>query len=161
METVRPARKTDHSLLPIIEQSADALFEELGITNLPPAADESELEQAMTILVIGDPIKGFARIEEVDGNAHLEQLSVGREYSGQGFGTKLLEASCIWAKSSGYARISLITFRDIPWNAPFYSKHQFFEQVKLSAGLTSLRDHEKKLGLDVIGDRIVMSRELI
>ncbi len=160
MKDIRVALEEELSLLPSIEESADLLFTEAGIDNLPPSANEAELRQAKCILVIGRPIQGFARIEEIDGAAHLEQLSVDRHFSGQGIGTRLLEGACKWANDNGYKKMTLITFKNIPWNGPFYAKHQFMESSDVSAGLQQLREHEKDLGLDEIGERVVMEREL-
>ena len=160
MKDIRVALKEELSLLPSIEESADLLFAEAGIDNLPPSANEAELRQSKCILVIGRPIQGFARIEEIDGAAHLEQISVNRKCSGQGIGTSLLEGACKWAKANGYKKKTLITFKNIPWNGPFYTKHQFMECSDVSAGFQQLRKHEKELGLDKIGERVVMEREL-
>ena len=160
MTEVRIAKKNEISQLPSIEKSADLLFEEAEIRNLPPAAGVEALRSSKCILVIGNPPKGFIRIDEVGSNAHIEQLSVGRNSMGKGLGGKLLEAGIDWAKEKGYSRITLITFKNIPWNGPFYKKHGFHELSNISDCLKKLRKHEKEIGLDNLGDRTVMYKKL-
>ncbi len=79
---------------------------------------------------------------------------------GGGLGGKLLEAGVDWAKEQGYSQITLITFKNIPWNGPFYEKHGFDELSNISDSLKRLREYEKEVGLDSIGERIVMYKKL-
>ena len=160
MTEVRIAKNSELSKLPAIEKSADFLFEEAGVINLPPVAGVEELSSAKCILVIGNPPEGFIRIDEVGSNAHIEQLSVDRNCMGGGLGGKLLEAGVDWAKEQGYSQITLITFKNIPWNGPFYEKHGFDELSNISDSLKRLREYEKEVGLDSIGERIVMYKKL-
>jgi len=39
----------------------------------------------------------------------------------------LVRAVCEWATVSGYALLTLTTFRDVPWNYPFYARLGFVE----------------------------------
>ncbi len=147
-------------LLPAIEEAADQMFVEIGAGPLPPAASVAELTEAQFVLVAGRPPVGFARVEEVDGVAHLEQLSVHPQHARQGVGGALLEGVCEWAARAGYPAITLITFAEIPWNAPFYRRQGFVPLVELTPGLRDLRRHEAELGLDVFGPRVAMRRML-
>lgn len=45
------------------------------------------------ILVVGEPVVGFAHVLETDGQAHLEQLSVLRSRQRRGLGSALLRAA--------------------------------------------------------------------
>jgi len=157
---VRAARPDELPLLPEIEASADILFEEAGIKGLPPAGKVEDFKEADHIFVIGEPVNGFSRLDDIDGHAHLEQLSVDREHSGQGLGSELLEETCRQAQELGYSAITLITFKNLKWNAPFYAKHGFTEVSEVPEYLQPLRHHEQQLGLDDIGERVVMERKL-
>ena len=67
---VRPAGPEDLPALPGIEEAADALFAEHGVGPLQPGvADVDDLGRAAYVLVAGDPVVGFARLERVDGPA--------------------------------------------------------------------------------------------
>lgn len=161
MNRVRLAQKTDLPLLPAIEKSADQAFEEFGMSGLPGGATVDELESASYIFVIGDPIVGFARLDDIDGHAHLEQISVDKQHAGRGLGGELLEETCLKARRLGYSAMSLITFRNVPWNEPFYAKHGFVVLSSLPDYLQKLRKHEQEIGLDSYGERVVMQRALI
>jgi GNAT superfamily N-acetyltransferase len=54
---------------------------------------------------------------------HLEEMDVLPEHAGQGLGAALIEAVCSWAHTRGFDAVTLSTFRDVPWNAPFYPRH--------------------------------------
>lgn len=155
---VQPAHVDDLALLPTIEAEADRLFDGTGTGPLPDAAGMDELVAAHCVLVAGRPPVGFARLEIVDGHAHLEQLSVHPSHGRQGVGAELLDAACRWAADNGHCVVTLSTFADIPWNAPFYARHGFVPvpDDHLTPGLRALRRRELELGLDAQGRRTVM-----
>ena len=164
MISIREAERLDITFLPAIEAAADSLLTVInGIPlplSLPAGASRSELEASLTLLVAGRPCIGFSRLEEVDGGAHLEQLAVLPRYSGRGIGRALVEASKAWASDHGYTSITLSTFVDVPFNAPFYTSCGFEPVRDLSPALQQLRRHESELGLDRIGRRVVMRAAL-
>ena len=155
--TIRRARTDDLALLPTIEAAADGLFAACGIGPLPPPGDVEALAAALLVLVAGDPPIGFARLEEVDGQAHLEQLAVDPGHTRRGVGSRLLRAAVLAARQAGYERLSLITFRDVAWNGPFYARHGFAPVEHLTTGLSRLRERERELGLDGLGARVVLA----
>ena len=156
----RPARPDEWALLPEVEAAADIVFAPLGITDLPPPAGAEELAAARHVLVAGDPPVGFLRLEEIDGRAHVEQLSVHPRHMRRGIGSGLLRAALRWAARSGFQEASLVTFADVPWNGPFYRRHGFVELSQLSPGLVALREREVTLGLDAHGPRVVLYRSV-
>ncbi len=158
---VRPAHPDDLRGLPALEAAADARFACLGVGPIPPVATTAtELAHAAQVLVAEDAsgIVGFARLEVVDGEAHLEQLSVLPDAAGRGVGTALLDASVAWAARAGHDAVTLCTFADVPWNGPFYGRRGFEKVTDLSPGLRALRETERRLGLDTVGRRVVMRR---
>lgn len=157
---IRPAVPTEYEQLIEVEVAADKLFEVAGYGRTPPPASAQELAAAKRLLVAGDPPAGYARVEVVDGQAHLEGLSVRPRFMRQGIGSALVSAACGWAAEQGYARITLSTFAEVPWNGPFYATLGFTELTELTPGLAALRAHELELGLDAMGRRVVLVREL-
>ena len=127
---------------------------------LPPPASASELAGAWHILVAGDPPVGFARLEQVDGQAHLEQLSVHPDASRAGLGRALVAAALDWARAQGCGSMTLCTFAEVPFNAPFYASCGFVIVSRPSGELLAVREHEKALGLDALGERVAMRRDL-
>ena len=159
---IRPAGPDDIALLPALEAAADRAFENINRGPLPPPGELADLTHAHHLLVTGTPPIGFARLETIDGHAHLEQLSVHPTHARQGAGTALLLAACRWAADQGHPTITLCTFADVPWNAPFYARHGFtpIPDTELTPGLRALRLREQELGLDALGERTAMAKTL-
>ncbi|WP_035749187.1 GNAT family N-acetyltransferase [Arthrobacter sp. 35W] len=165
MLEIRPAALSELSLLPAIEAESDAVFDDAGTgiraVDLPPPATVAEFSEALHIMVAGRPPVGFARVEEVDGQAHLEQLSVVPQWQGRGIGRALVDAALAWARESGYHYVTLTTYADIAFNGPFYASCGFRPLAgDLGPELARIRDEEKLLGLDALGTRAAMVHDL-
>jgi GNAT superfamily N-acetyltransferase len=104
----------------------------------------------------GPPV-GFVHVLVIDGHAHLEQLSVLPEHQRKGVGAALTRAAMAEARAQGFDRLSLCTYRDVPWNGPFYASLGFSEVTDLAPYEQRLREKERDLRLDVNGVRVVMS----
>jgi len=166
--TIRLARPSDLRHLAAVEDSGAALFlEHLGAGLAPalvspaPSGLDRDLQPGF-ILVAAEQDRpvGFAHVVDLDGHAHLEQLSVLPDHARRGIGTALVRAAMEEARWAGYDDLSLCTFRDVPWNGPFYARLGFAEVDHLAAYQRRLREHERALGLDADGVRVVMSRRL-
>lgn len=160
---VRPAASSDLPGLPELETRSDVVFAVAGFGPLPPAADVATYAASAALFVAGRPAVGLARVEMVDGLAHLEQLSVLPSHMRRGVGTALLERACTWAAETGHAAVTLCTFADVAWNGPFYARHGFVELPveRWTPGLAALRAEETEQGMDAMGRRVVMRRELL
>jgi ribosomal protein S18 acetylase RimI-like enzyme len=157
---VRPAEEADLAELPEIDRRAEALFRVAGIDlpEIPYPVDE--LHESKAVLVVGRPAVGFVQIDEVDGLAHIQEIAVLPSHMRRGLGSLLLDAACSWARSAGYAAVTLTTYAEVPWNAPFYAARGFVELASLTPELAELRDWERDIGLDAVGRRIAMRRDL-
>lgn len=123
--TVRPAGPGDWDLLPEIERASDGLFREIGVDIPDDVATVVQLRAAEFVLVAGVVPAGFARVERVDGLAHLEQLSVHPDAARRGVGSALLTAVVDLASAHGFDAVTLTTFVKVPWNGPFYRRRGF------------------------------------
>lgn len=157
---IRVARPDEFEALREIEETGDAMFLDVGIGPFHQSDEEDHLAQAALVLAAGDPAVGFACVELVDGAAHLWQLSVHPGAGRQGVGTALVEAACDWARGQGLPAMTLTTFRDVPWNGPFYERLGFRTLSELSPGLAAIRAHEAAIGDDDFGVRVAMRKEL-
>jgi GNAT superfamily N-acetyltransferase len=157
---VRPAVAAEWPLLVEIDERAESVFRvaghELPVIDIDPA----DFAAAAAVFVVGEPPVGFARVDVVDGCAHLAELAVVPGEMRKGLGGQLLEHVCEWARSEGYGAVTLCTYRDVPWNAPFYAKRGFVVDPAPSAGLVAVRVRERDQGLDDVGPRVVMCREI-
>ena len=157
---VRVAQEADLAELADIDERAEVIFRVAGheLPRLP--FNDDELRDAALVLVVEDPPVGFAWVGEVDGNAHVRGLSVLPSAMRRGYGSSLLEAACDWAAEHGYPAMTLTTFADVPWNAPFYAARGFVVDDAPGSGLAAIRERERAVGLDGVGPRVVMRRRL-
>jgi GNAT superfamily N-acetyltransferase len=156
---VRRAEPGDLPLLPAIERAADLLFGPLGIVFPPgPTMIEEATRAGADIYVAGDPPVGFAAVRERDGHTHLEQIAVHADHTRRGIGGLLLGRAVAHAAASGSAGVTLITFRDVPWNGPWYAMHGFAElpEERFGPETRALWQAEIDAGLHDLGPRVVM-----
>lgn len=157
---IREAHPAEYAHLREVERASEELFAEVGIGPFSESEDENHLPDAAIVLVSGDPPVGFACVGILDGTAHLWQLSVLPAAGRRGLGGALLDAACDWARTQGYRAITLTTFRDVPWNAPFYRSRGFEIADRLPPALAEVREHEKVIGDDDFGPRVAMIKVL-
>lgn len=166
---VRPARARDLPLLAAIEDSGVAMFEEaLGdLTGdalaSPAVSGHDRAAQPGFILVAGDPAIGFAHVVDLESHAHLDQISVHPDHARRGVGSALLEGAAERATLKGHGALTLTTYADIAWNAPFYARHgftEFADDDPRTASQLAISAHEERLGLSRHGRRIWMRRVL-
>jgi GNAT superfamily N-acetyltransferase len=159
-DEIREARPDEYEALRAIEDAADAMFAEVGIGPFRQSEEENHLAQAAVVFAVGDPAVGFACVEVVDAAAHIWQLSVHPRAGRQGRGRALVKSVCDWAVANGLPAVTLTTFRDVPWNGPFYARLGFREVEDLTPGLAAMRQHERAIGDDDFGPRIAMRKDL-
>lgn len=166
---IRFARPDELADLVAIETAAERLFVDFGI-ELPEgsvtevwALEEACLEQRLLVAVDdGDRPVGFAVLELVDGDVYLDEVDVHPAFGRRGVGAALVRASCDWAVTHGHAAITLTTWRDVPWNGPFYRKLGFEEVPDAALGpeLAAIRRAEERRGLGRQYARCAMRRGL-
>jgi GNAT superfamily N-acetyltransferase len=158
---IRQATPRDIDALPEIERSAGQLFKtypgDLGIPEemyeQPNSVETFAAAQKRGRLWVATALEhtpiGFALVLDIDGYAHLEELDVLPAHQRQGIGSELLRVVCSWAKASGFPAVTLRTFRDVPWNAPFYLRRGFHivENASLSPSYLKLEASERRRGL--------------
>lgn len=154
---IRLAVPEDAQLLPAIETSAAQAFrmiDELSwLAESPPMSIEchSRLIALSTCWVALDAEnrpQGFLSAERHGSDLHIYELSVMQSMQGQGMGRHLIEAAKDYARSSRLGFVTLTTFTNVPWNAPFYSRIGFQIKVPtdLDQRLTAILSEEYKHG---------------
>ena len=119
-------------LLPAIERSAATLFRDAVPAELleratPESVFLSSQKDGTLWVALGadnEPV-GFARADVAGARVHLAELDVLPAHGRRGIGTALVRAVEDWARSHGSSGITLTTYRDLPWNAPFYASLGF------------------------------------
>lgn len=163
---IRVAEPRDVALLESIENAADAvLVEYLDASVWDPApSGDSRVSAPGFVLVAAhsssDEPVGFVHVLEIEGIAHLEQLSVLPEHGRRGVGRALVQAALAEGAARGYRELTLRTYADVPWNAPFYSTCGFTVTEPASGFHRALVETEDRLGLNRWGDRVQMTATL-
>jgi GNAT superfamily N-acetyltransferase len=161
---VEPARPADLPALPAIEREAVMLFEPglIPASVLEETTSIAELQAAHDaglLWVARTPtgVVGFALVELLDGGPHLEEIDVHPAHGRRGVGRALMHAVMTWAREAGHPSLTLTTFCDVPWNAPFYAQLGFrtLAPSELTPGLQAVVKNELARGLDP-SRRVVM-----
>jgi ribosomal protein S18 acetylase RimI-like enzyme len=155
---IRLARSDELAALREVERAAGAPFRDVGMDAIadddPPSLDElAAFQQDGRAWVATDdtdqPV-GYIVVDVVDGAAHVEQVSVHPSHARQGLGRALLGTVVLWAEQQGLDAVTLTTFSDVPWNAPYYLRLGFriLAEAEVSEGLRRIREQEAARGLD-------------
>lgn len=155
--TIALARREDVRFLAAIElAAAELLTGHAPESVLHETTDDDEFiaaleEGRLWVARADDTPVGFAQVEMLgDGTPHLEEIDVDPRHGQRGLGAALVQAVCEWAARSGYAAITLTTFRDLPWNMPFYARLGFavVPRAEWSPEIEALVRNETERGLD-------------
>ncbi|MGN9914491.1 GNAT family N-acetyltransferase [Phytohabitans sp. LJ34] len=130
---IRAVRQAELPLLRDIERAAGEGFRDIG---MPQIADDDPLplttlaayHQAGRAWVATDPTDvpvGYLIADVVDGNLHIEQVSVHPRRARRGIGRRLVDHLAAYATATGVPALTLTTFADVPWNAPYYTRCGF------------------------------------
>ncbi len=155
---IRPATETDLPVLREIERAAGRPFADLGMTFVaedePPSIELlREFAAAGRAWVSTDstdhPV-AYLLAEVVDGNAHLEQVSVHTDHAHRRIGHTLLDHMIAWAREKGLPAVTLTTYTEVPWNGPYYERlgFRYLTDAELTPGLRAIRAAEAAHGLD-------------
>jgi len=164
--TITKARPKDLSLLPAIERAAARLLaghapeSVLSETTPHHVLAAAQAHGHLWVAIADDVPVGFAHVEVLEPEvAHLTEIDVDPVHGRRGLGTRLVMAVCAWAATAGYRAVTLTTFRDIPFNMPFYARLGFdvIRPEELSSVLRSIVEDETRRGLDP-ARRVVMRR---
>lgn len=153
---LRAGEKGDLPSLVAVEQSAAQVFRHCADLAwladgecLSLQAHEEAILQGYHWVAVKDgmPI-GFTLAAEMGRNLHLREVSVRLDWQGKGVGTALIQRVLSVARERGFSGVTLTTFRDVPWNAPFYRTLGFLESAPatLSPELKAVLDAEAAHG---------------
>ncbi|MDZ4760700.1 MAG: GNAT family N-acetyltransferase [Alphaproteobacteria bacterium] len=136
---IRPARGNEVGELQNIDLASATLFRGSGLIDFGPSGEPGEpIPEDRLRKGFGDglvwvavdemeELAGFALCSDRGADLYLDQLSVMPRHGRQGLGGRLVRRAFQEAESRTHRRISLSTFRKVPWNGPFYRKLGFRE----------------------------------
>jgi len=166
---IRPARVEESSRLSEIERLSGERFREVGLDHVADDEPTSPVSYAGYVNAqrawvaedeTGEAV-GFVVVSEVDGDAHIDQISVVPAHQGQGLGRALVEQAVTWALECDHRELTLTTFDHVPWNRPLYEHLGFRVMLpaEIGPGLRAVLDLEAEQGLDP-ATRVAMVRRL-
>jgi GNAT superfamily N-acetyltransferase len=108
-----------------------------------------------------DRAVGFALFDLHEYEAHLREVDVVPEHGGRGLGRRLIQEVIARARGAGLRHLALTTFRDVPFNAPFYARLGFriVEETHAPARLARIRREERLNGYE-LAPRVAMILDL-
>ena len=166
---IRLAEPEDLAALPAIEGAAGESFRALGMDEIaddpPPslaalAGYQADGRAWVATDDLNRPV-AYILVLLVGLNAHIEQVSVRPDHAGKRLGAGLIDAVAGWALGEGLSALTLTTFEDVPWNAPYYARLGFrvVPSEDWGPGIRGIVTAEALHGLDR-WPRVVMRREL-
>ncbi|MFN0093099.1 MAG: GNAT family N-acetyltransferase [Acidimicrobiales bacterium] len=165
---LREAAAGDLERIRVVEIEAGSLFRAVGLGSIadgdPPSVEWLAARLAHGSLWVAEldgAVVGYAAASVVDGEGHLDQVSVAPGAQRRGIGRRLVEQVCRWAANHGRDSVTLTTFRDVPWNGPYYERLGFVALTEGECGpeLLAIRQAERDAGIDV-APRLAMRRHL-
>ena len=166
---IRAARREDLDALRDIERAAGQRFRHFGLdavaddepASIEELQDYAGAGRAWVALSHGGEPVGYILVDEIDGAAHIEQVSVAPDHQGRGLGKALMARVRAWAAERGMPALTLTTFGHIPWNRPLYEHLGFrvLPEDEIGPGLRAVREAEAAHGLDP-DLRVVMRLDL-
>jgi GNAT superfamily N-acetyltransferase len=166
--SVRPARSDDLETIVEIERSAGEMFRSVGLV---PDDDPGSVEELVPYQTGGrafvgvdadDRPTGYILLDIVDNAVHIEQVTVHPDHARQRIGQSLIEHAARWATDRWLTALTLTTYVDVPWNAPYYERlgFRFLAEDSETPGLRVIRERERAAGLDE-WPRTCMRRDLL
>jgi len=167
--TFRFATPHDAGTIRAIEFEAGLRFIGVGMTGIADA-EPMALETvdrkiaAREIIVAVDATAtcvGFVMFEPQPARIYVQELDVLTSHAGRRIGAALIEQVAQLARERQLTQLVLSTYRDVPWNAPYYRRLGFrnIDTAGLDAALSARRDAHIARGLDE-SQRLFMRREL-
>ena len=165
---VVPASVEHVSSLPRIERAAAGLFGDAVppelLEHVTPESVFLAAQQEGTLWVAlapDDEPVGFARVVVTGVRVHLAELDVLPAHGRRGIGTALVRTVDEWAASGHFSEITLTTYRDLPWNAPFYAGLGFGVVPESEWDTETRRRFEEEAGLESEKARRVVMRKRV
>lgn len=151
-------RADELSTVQDIERAAGRPFRAIGMAEIaddePPSLDEllryQRAGHAWVAADADDSPVAYLIADPLEGSLHIEQVSVDPRCARRGIGRRLIEHLAQQAVAARVPTLTLTTFAEVPWNAPYYRRCGFLvlDDDDLTPELRAIREHEAARGLD-------------
>ncbi|AXF16447.1 GNAT family N-acetyltransferase [Paraburkholderia caledonica] len=167
--TFRLAAPGDAETVRTIEFEASLRFVSVGmpgIADAPPMSlafvERKIAAQELIVAVNAEgTCVGFVMFEPQPARIYIQELDVLTSHAGRRIGAALIEQVAQLARSRQIMQLVLSTYREVPWNAPYYGRLGFrdIDEAELDVALRARRDAHIARGLDE-SKRVFMRRDL-
>lgn len=156
---IRPLiRRVVDADLPVLQEIERAAGEAFRTIGMPEIADDEPLPlgtlaayavagRAWVAADADDRPVAYLIADVVDGKLHIEQVSVHPRAARRGIGRDLIEHAAGYARDHALPALTLTTFTEVPWNAPYYERCGFQVLPDPGPGLRALIHAEVAHGL--------------
>ncbi|MBN9220203.1 MAG: GNAT family N-acetyltransferase [Mesorhizobium sp.] len=147
---LRLAKDEDLARLQLISAQAREryrAFPELAHIADAPPLPRGRFEACRVEVAVGredpEPI-GFVAVRLLDGSLYLDNISIAPDASGRGIGSTLLSSAINHAAALRVPAVSLTTFKEPPWNGPWFRKRGFqpMRGDQIGAGLRGVMERQ-------------------
>lgn len=152
--SVRLATVADAARLPGIERSAARAFlatAHAAVADEPPSAPDAWIPAIaagrLWVAESAGAPAGFVATGPLADALHIHELAVCADRQRRGIGTALMEAARAAATAAGLRALTLTTFADVPFNAPWYARLGFAVVTAPPPHLAAILDREAARGL--------------
>lgn len=153
---IRPAFESEIDAIQDLERASSRRF--LGVmdalagddpTSASVLADRIATDGLLTA-TLDEGLAAFVMFRPLEDSLYIEQVDVAPAFEGRRIGAALIDAVAERAAMTGRARLTLSTFREVPWNAPYYRRLGFADiaDETLSPALQTVRREHVARGLD-------------
>jgi predicted N-acetyltransferase YhbS len=167
--TFRVAAPHDAQAIRTIEFEAGQRFASVGMAGIADAPPmeldivnrKIDAQQIVVAVAADGSCVGFVMFEPQPTRFYVQELDVLSSHAGQRIGAALIEQVAHRARAQQITQLTLSTYREVPWNAPYYRRLGFrdIEEADLDAVLIARRDAHIARGLDE-SKRVFMRRDL-
>lgn len=152
------ARREHFAAMREVERAAETIFP-LGVFPLAlrgqSLTSDEEFAEAQRdgllwcAVAAGGEVAGYAIAFWVGSDLHLDEIDVDPKHQQRGVGRALIDVVCAHARANGAPRLTLTTFRSVPWNMPWYERLGFvaFAEGALPRQLSEIFEEEISRGL--------------
>lgn len=158
MTEPRLATPADVPEIRTLERAAGEVFRSVGLARIadhePPHSQvlcDAARAGELWVMDVDKQLAAWAWFVLRDDALHIAQVSAHPRQRGQRYGTRLIEHASEVAAGRGIELVTLTTYTEVPWNAPWYRTLGFaeFAPQELPAFLAEIREQELHAGLDI------------
>lgn len=166
--TIRLGQPADIDAIRAVELAAGELFRSVGMDQIADDAPPDRRllrrhieNKQLWVALVANQVAGYCMALPLDANAHLDQISVDPQFGRRGLGAALVSKVVRWSQSIGAGHLSLFTYADVPWNAPYYRSLGFRAVDPSALGPATFELWRRESATDLHNwNRVVMQREI-